>query len=74
MTSRNTTMSSLRACMTVPTVLWSTVVSLWGRKEGACGFGLDTTHLKSMAGSFSRRIHAYAKKKAIPLYPGRPKA
>jgi hypothetical protein len=39
----------------------------WWKKLTGSDASLDTTHLKRMAGSFSRKIHAYAKKKAIPL-------
>lgn len=39
----------------------------WWRQLNGSDQGLDQDHLQRMAGSFSRRVHAYAKQRAIPL-------
>lgn len=40
----------------------------WWRQLTGGDQGLDQEHLQRMAGRFSRRIHAYAKQKGIPLF------
>ena len=42
-------------------------VRLWWQKLTGSDQGLDEEHLKRMAGRFSRRVHAYAKEKHLPL-------
>jgi len=39
----------------------------WWRRLKGSDQNLDKTHLMRMAGRFSRRVHAYAKKQGIPL-------
>ena len=39
----------------------------WWRSLQGCDENLDDTHLMRMAGRFSRRVHAYAKKHDIPI-------
>ena len=43
-------------------------VRLWWQKLTGSDQGLDEEHLKRMAGRFSRRVHAYAKEKHLPLF------
>ena len=40
----------------------------WWRQLTGSDQGLDPEHLQRMAGRFSRRVHAYAKQRGIPLF------
>ena len=40
---------------------------LWWRQLGGCDETLDQEHLQRVAGRFSRRLHAWAKKRGVPL-------